>query len=108
MSVLDQSLISELREVMGDDFSMLVESYERDGVQRLQSIDEAVSAGSAEDLRAMAHSFKGSSGNVGAAEVAKTCLALEECGRSGDLTQAQSLLAPLKAQFQAALDELRS
>ena len=107
MAILDQSLVDELRDVMGGDFSMLVDSFERDGRQRLEALRSAVDDGDAENLRAISHSFKGSSSNVGAVAVAETCKVMESAARDGDLGQAGDLLSTLEEQFVTALDALR-
>ena len=107
MTVLDQSLVNELRDVMGADFATLVDSFERDGLRRLEGIREALGDGDQENLRALSHSFKGSSSNVGALNVAETCQALEGLAREGDLAQAGELLPGLEEQFQDALKALR-
>ena len=107
MAVLDQSLVDELRDVMGADFTTLVDSFERDGLQRLEALRAAVDTGDQEALRAVSHSFKGSSSNVGAEDVADTCKTMEEAAREGALSQAGDHLETLESQFREALDALR-
>ena len=107
MTVLDQSLVNELREVMGEDFTTLVDSFERDGLHRLEGIREALSNGDHENLRALSHSFKGSSSNVGAMAVADTCQAIEGLARDGNLTEAGELVSGLEERFRDALEALR-
>lgn len=48
-----------------------------------------------DELRALAHRLKGSALNLGASQVARVSLALEECGRE-DGVDAASLLAELE------------
>ena len=76
-SVLDVEVVSELQDIMGQDFQMLVESFQRDGEQRLAALDQAFAQGDANTLRSQAHSFKGSSSNLGTTYVAGLCMDLE-------------------------------
>lgn len=104
--ILDLSLVSELRDVMGDDFSALVASFQQDGERRIAAMREALAAADMEALRATAHSFKGSSGNVGAAQVAAACLAMEKAAQASNSSEAAAVLDSLDSRFQAALAAL--
>lgn len=109
-SVLDTGLVSELCEIMGDDFDGLVEAFVRDGEERLQALKGAAASESdPEQIRQMAHSFKGSSSNLGALEMTRLCLELEH--QAGDQAQVQRLVAELESAFARAcqaLTELRA
>ena len=107
-SVLDVEVVSELQDIMGQDFQMLVESFQRDGEQRLAALDQAFAAGDAETLRSQAHSFKGSSSNLGAIHVASLCMELETLASSGDLANAPALIHSLKQHFQQACAALNA
>lgn len=104
--ILDLSLVSELKDVMGDDFATLVASFQQDGERRIAAMREALASADMESLRATAHSFKGSSGNVGAAQVAAACLAMESAAQSADSAEASAVLDTLQARFDAALSAL--
>lgn len=106
--VLDVDMVQELRQVMGGDFAMLVDSYQRDGEQRLAGIRSAVAEGDGERLRAVSHSFKGSSANLGALRVAEWCLTLEQLGREGQPAEAAAHLDELESHFREALAALRA
>ena len=85
---LDSATIRELRSIMGEDFPLLVQTFEADSRQRLAALEAAAAAGNAEALRQAAHSFKGSAGNLGAASLAALCQQLESMGKEGDLRDA--------------------
>lgn len=104
--ILDMSLVSELKDVMGDDFAALVASFEQDGERRIAAMREALGDSDMETLRATAHSFKGSSGNVGAVQVAQACLAMETAAQSNDQAGASAVLERLGERFRAALGAL--
>lgn len=107
-SVLDAEVVSELQDIMGQDFQMLVESFQRDGEQRLAALDQAFAEGDADTLRSQAHSFKGSSSNLGATHVAGLCMELEGLASSGELVSAQPLIHSLKQHFQQACAALNA
>ncbi|ASK34579.1 histidine kinase [Alcanivorax sp. N3-2A] len=106
--VLDTAVIDELREIMGEEFDRLVASFERDGQQRLKALHQAFSADDAEQARQQAHSFKGSSGNLGAARVAALCVEIEQYARGGDLPAAAVLMEALENEFLKACDQLKT
>jgi len=102
---LDAAAVAELKGVMGSDFALLVQTFFTDSAQRIEAVRAALDAADAEALRRAAHSFKGSSSNMGAPHLAELCRALEELGRSGSVAGRQ-LLDELVAEFDAVRCEL--
>lgn len=96
--IIDMEIIRELRDIMGDGYSTLVQAFIRDGHLRLNQLREAVQAGDAEHLRQTAHSFKGSSGNLGARRLASLCQTME----STPPVEARDLLERIEQAFQEA------
>jgi len=80
-----------LREIVG---SFLLETPRR--VARMR---EALGRTDAEDLAFVAHSLKGSSGQIGAVRVAALSFELEKQGKSADLAAAPALLAELEREL---------
>jgi HPt (histidine-containing phosphotransfer) domain-containing protein len=86
---VDFNVLSTLRDVMENEYPLLVEVFMDDSVTRInqmvQLLDDPTfstsSADSLENLGLMAHSFKGSTGNMGATHLSELCLELEEQGR---------------------------
>ncbi len=103
---LDHDAVDELQSVMGADFETLVESFFRDSEQRITRLREAIDQGEADELRQTAHSFKGSSGNLGALALSGLCLELEQVGRSGQLDPASDLLERIRQAYADARREL--
>ncbi|MBF0433348.1 MAG: Hpt domain-containing protein [Fibrobacteria bacterium] len=62
---------------------------------------EAISGGDGEALRMGAHTLKGVLGNFQANRSQKAAFALEEMGRSGDLSQVEPALATLKTELES-------
>lgn len=75
---IDHKVLSDLREVMEDGYLQLVQTFLDDSERRLGQLHAAKSA---EELGAAAHSFKGSSSNMGAVALAGLCQQLEERAR---------------------------
>ena len=99
--LLDQAIISELREMPPDNgVSMLRELIDLflDGVpQRLTQIGENLN--NAEQLAFQAHALKSMSLNMGAKRIVELARKLEESGRAGTVADAPALLKELEAAF---------
>jgi HPt (histidine-containing phosphotransfer) domain-containing protein len=105
---LDMHVVSELREIMGDDFSLLIETFVNDSCVRFADLDKALSNGDGEAFRRAAHSFKGSAGNLGAKQLTELCRQLEQMGLENRLDDASPLLRELHLHYQKAELALRS
>jgi HPt (histidine-containing phosphotransfer) domain-containing protein len=96
---LDDSVLSTLRDVMDDEYPTLLEVFLKDSEERIQALHQLLRLSgpavrnapphTAEpfqpDLQALgmvAHSFKGSSSNMGAFQLAELCRELEEHTRT--------------------------
>ncbi|MDA0591254.1 MAG: response regulator, partial [Planctomycetota bacterium] len=92
-----------LLEELDDDKDMLqtmLQMFEKDAATRLPKLREAVNSGDAETVAAEAHALKGGVGNFFADSAVAAADALEAAGRSGELTNAASLLARLESQLE--------
>ncbi|PXF28689.1 hypothetical protein WH50_24960 [Pokkaliibacter plantistimulans] len=106
---LDLALLSELQEVMDDEFVELIETYIDDSTLRLAQVKDAVERGDGVGLRQSAHSMKGSSSNIGATSLAEILKLLEAAGMHNNLSEAQGLMDAVCAehlQVCAALKKL--
>ncbi|MBC7213115.1 MAG: Hpt domain-containing protein, partial [Pseudomonas sp.] len=86
---IDQRVLSDLREVMEDGYLQLLETFLEDSERRLSQLHEAKDA---EELGLAAHSFKGSSSNMGAVGLAELCRELEERVRQQPLYGIEDLI----------------
>lgn len=86
----DPGLLSELEEVPG----------------RLDALKDAVEKGGPQTVKRIAHTLKGSSGNMGAWRRSRLCLDLEQAGDSEDLSGATGLLRSLNKEFEGVRAEL--
>lgn len=105
---LDMSIIGELKELMEEDFSALVQTYLSDSELRLEQIRKAVDLQAAADIRHSAHSLKGASSNLGAPALAALCQALEEAGHSNNLAATPALFQQIEQELSAVQSALRA
>ncbi|MCF5229698.1 MULTISPECIES: Hpt domain-containing protein [unclassified Pseudomonas] len=72
---LDPVVLTGLQEVMEGEYPKLLETFLDDSQKRVEALRK--SRGDAKALGRIAHSFKGSSGNLGAVRLAQLCQRLE-------------------------------
>ncbi|MCF5713237.1 Hpt domain-containing protein [Pseudomonas tremae] len=80
---LDYSVLNALQEVMEDEYPTLLDVFLKDSEQRIVQLRQAVETGNMDlqELSLTAHSFKGSSSNMGALRLSDLCRQLEDCAR---------------------------
>lgn len=105
--ILDMTLVNELRDIMGEGFAALVQSYQRDVESKLAELQAALTAGEYSHLRQVAHSLKGSSGNLGALQAAAACQTLEQVAESADSAALVAALEQVASTTDAALQALQ-
>ncbi|SDR89299.1 HPt (histidine-containing phosphotransfer) domain-containing protein [Halopseudomonas xinjiangensis] len=93
---IDPSVQNALRELMQDDYRLLVETFLNDALRRLTDLREALLAGRWDAFRQSAHSFRGSCGNMGALALERTCSIAERAGLERDATAAEGALVELE------------
>lgn len=96
---VDDDVLRELQVVMGDDFGNLLQTFVTDSTARIAAAQQAAAAADGEALRRAAHSFKGSSGNMGALQLSELCRQIEELAHSGQVDRCIPLLAALSEEF---------
>jgi HPt (histidine-containing phosphotransfer) domain-containing protein len=97
-------MIEELKELMDDDFPVLIETYIQDCDERVTALTRAVADANSSEVRELAHAFKGSSSNLGAQKLADFCFELETMGRENNLAAAQSTFDAIKTEYQVVKD----
>ena len=100
---LDESLLTELQDVMEDDFGVLLETYLTESVAQFERVREDRANGDTEALRRSAHSLKGSCANVGAVRSAALCQNIESSAAAGQLDGLDDVLLNLSSE----LDQVR-
>ncbi|HET7270373.1 MAG TPA: response regulator, partial [Rubrobacter sp.] len=104
---LDHTVIANLRELGDSDLlSELTQMFVEEIPRRLGDLHEAIENGDAETLKRIAHTLKGSAGNMGARQMSRLCLDLEQAGESDDLSTAAGILESLSKEFDRVRTEL--
>ncbi|MBV1883790.1 MAG: Hpt domain-containing protein [Pseudomonadales bacterium] len=101
---VDMETLQELKEVMEDEFGILIETYLEDSTMRVDALRAALVARDADELRKAAHSFKGSCGNIGAPTLADLCHQVESIGKAGGVDEAGPIIDMIVAEY----DEVKS
>ena len=96
---LDNAVLETLRDVMEDEYSLLLETFLLDSEERLRLLLETSVSGDAQAMRLAAHSFKGSCSNMGALLLASLCKELEELARRERLDATPELLEQVQREF---------
>lgn len=106
MQHVDDEALRELQVIMGDDFNNLLKTFVTDSTARIAAAEQALAAADGEALRRAAHSFKGSSGNMGAPRLSDLCRRIEELAHGGDIHSCIPLLDEVSAEFEIVQCEL--
>ena len=93
---LDPSVLIALQEVMEDEYPELLNVFLRDSEERLRVLRKAEDS---VQLMNCAHSFKGSSSNMGAVHLAELCRELEQCAREKKLANIEKLVKKIDSEF---------
>jgi two-component system sensor histidine kinase/response regulator len=75
--------------------------------RRLDDLRQALGRGDADSIRALAHSLKGASAQIGARGMADICVQIEALVRGGDLSRLGDLLTALEADYATVSASLR-
>jgi CheY-like chemotaxis protein/HPt (histidine-containing phosphotransfer) domain-containing protein len=102
-ATLDARALAGLRELQQEGepnfVEELVQLFLKDVPPQLAILREVVEGDDADSVERIAHTLKGSSGNMGAKRMAEICAQLQEAGASGDLARAPELLRRLEEEF---------
>ena len=96
---VDNGVLETLRDVMEDEYSLLLETFLADSEERLRLLVAAAQSADAQAMRLAAHSFKGSCSNMGALLLASLCKELEELARRELLDQVAPVLEQVQREF---------
>ncbi len=99
LPVLDEEVLNELRDNIGDNLSGLFEVFLEDIPTYIRAVEKSIDDDDPGALVEAAHAIKGSSGNIGAKRLAEIARQLEQQGRSGFIGDAGHLVAVLQAEL---------
>ena len=91
-----------LERVQGDKelLAELFDIYEEDFVIKRKALGEAIAANDIGKVKEVAHSMKGSSGNISAKPLHAACLKLETLAKSGNTTGMQEIAVTIDGYFE--------
>jgi two-component system, sensor histidine kinase and response regulator len=108
--VLDASVLASLKELrepgQPDPVIELIQLYLRDSKPKVDALECYAVGRRPTELKATAHSLKGSSNNLGARRLAGLLVDMEQAGKAADWPRAEQLLPLIKAEFQRVQERL--
>lgn len=110
MEILDQNKIINLAGVLGDvDIvqDLLLTFYE-EGSRQIDQMQPALESADYDQLGSLAHTLKGSSGNLGAVQLSDLCFQLEEAAEKTQTERVGSLIKQIRISFGATKSALEA
>ena len=96
---LDSETINTLREVLEGEFDNLINTFLSDVPEKIKQLYDAEGTADVAALEMVAHTLKGSSGNVGAMALSGVCGELVKAIRTNSLGNAKELVDRVDAEF---------
>lgn len=103
---IDAEQLAELKEVLEDEFSVLIDTYLTDAKFRLQLIENGINSQDYEAVRLAAHSLKGASANLGALVLAELCEKLEHDCKVGEYQECTMIMIEITNEIKLVVEAL--
>jgi HPt (histidine-containing phosphotransfer) domain-containing protein len=103
---VDPTVQNALRELMQEDYPLLLETFSKDAVARLSRLRTSLDTQDWDDFRQTAHSFKGSCGNMGALALQQACEEAECAALVKDVQAAHRSFDKIRQGFQRLAPQL--
>ena len=104
---IDAEQLAELKEVLEDEFGILISTYLADAKLRLQLIEQGLQNQDYEAVRLAAHSLKGASANLGALILAELCEKLEHDCKVGSHSNNSFFVSAIEEELNIVIVELQ-
>ena len=105
---VDCDALVELLDENADIIVTIIDSFLDDCPNYVKAIREAVENEDPETLKQEAHGLKGAAGSLRAEPASEAAQVLEEIGRSGDFSEAETALDTLGQEIDRLKDDLRA
>jgi len=105
-TMLDKEVLRELSEVMGEDFTILIQTYLEDAPKKLEQLEQGARVGELVDLIAPAHSLKSTSANLGAMRLSELAKVVEYGSREKTLLQPIELVVQMQHEYKEVAKQL--
>ena len=107
--VVDQACLDEMRNVMGDQFRVIIEYFLDDATDYLEQVRGGWQAGDSKAIVAAAHPLKSSSRELGMIELSDIAKLIEETARAAERGGSEiATIGPLVDQLDSCFDKARS
>ena len=104
---INESIVNELIDVMGSEFTSLVKVYLEDTPKNLGILVAAAERGDVQAMIAPAHSLKSTSANLGAMALSDVAKLIEHGARAGTLRDSLGMARQAGTEFRRAAEELQ-
>ncbi|HXX92137.1 MAG TPA: Hpt domain-containing protein [Planctomycetota bacterium] len=112
MAAIDPQVMADLRALQAGGsptfLSELIDIFLKEQAQHLARLRKAFDSRDAGVLERVAHTMKGSCGNLGARELSRICAELQGVARAGDWARAESLVLRIETDALGVESELRA
>lgn len=105
-SVVDIAMLEGLKEMLGDNFTVMLDAYFSDCQARIDRLKEALQTQNLDTIKDEAHGIKGSSRNLGANPLAEICDVVEAQARNNDDSELEQKVTAIEQSFAAVCLEL--
>jgi HPt (histidine-containing phosphotransfer) domain-containing protein len=109
-SVLNGKILADLRtlEAQGSPgfLAELIDVFFREFARHLKGLHAAMQSQDAREVERVAHTMKGSSGNLGAEALSRVCAALQNAAHAADWAVMRDLVPKVEAEYERARREL--
>ncbi len=106
LPTIDVSVHNEVRDLLGDEFAVLIDAYLEDTEHFVQAMQDACERDDLNAIELPAHSMKSSSANVGAMRLSSLARELEQQIRSGNPDDVLVQVAAVVEEFARVSREL--
>lgn len=105
---VDATMLSSLKELLGDKFNQLITVYIQDSTDRFDRLKSAWESQDLLIIKDEAHGIKGSSRNIGANSLADICAEIETLARAGQSDGFEQKISAAEQVFAAVSEELKT
>jgi len=103
---LDIATLDKLRSLLQEGLDEVIEEFLRDSREQMEQMKQAAERGDREALVTLAHTLKGSSGNLGVYRLYRQCEDIEKDGRNDELDDSIARVEVLQQVYRDAVDAL--
>jgi HPt (histidine-containing phosphotransfer) domain-containing protein len=105
---LDFAVVDMLKDIMGDDFQLLLQTFVADVPIRLQDLNTCLEQGDIPGMEKPAHTLKGSSANMGAILLSSICAELVDQIRAGNVPEPEQMVRKIEQETEVVQDLIKN